>query len=398
MTMADTPDPRGTGATSKVVKPFPARPEAAPAEAAPPAGASDAPGRAPGAARPSGRGRRILGALVLAGLAGAGYWGHGWWTEGRFMVHTDDAYVQADIAAIAPKIQGYVERIEVVENQRVAADEVIARLDDGDFRIALHSAQSAVATQAATLTRIRAQTDAARASVRQAEAQMAAASAVLRNADRSAVRLRDLVAAKAAPQARLDDAEAALDQARAALAGAEAQIASAEASVAVLQAQHAEAASQMQALKLGVDQARRNLDLTILRAPYAGVIANLGIEPGDLVSPGQRLAAVVPVDRLYVEANYKETQLAGIAPGAAVQIRLDALPGQVFKGYVSSIAPATGALFSVLPPQNATGNFTKIVQRVPVRISLPAEALASGALHAGLSAVVEVDSRTPATR
>lgn len=390
MTMAENPTSRDAGAASPVVKPFPPRPDAATP--------GDAAASAPEAARPAGRKQRIIGVLVLAVLAGAGYWGHGWWTEGRFLVRTDDAYVQADIAAVSAKIQGYIDRVEVSENQRVAASDVIARLDDGDFRIALQSAESTVATQAATLLRIAAQTDAARAILRQTEAQKAAAGAILRNSERTAERLRGLVVSKAAPQARLDDAEAAHDQARAGLAGAEAEIASAEANVAVLQARHTEAASQMRALKLGVDQARRNLDLTVLRAPYAGVVANLAIEPGDLVSPGQRLAAVVPVERLYVEANYKETQLAGIAPGALAHVRLDALPGQVFEGHVRSIAPATGALFSVLPPQNATGNFTKIVQRVPVRISLPAEALATGALHAGLSAVVEVDSRTPAAR
>jgi membrane fusion protein (multidrug efflux system) len=146
-------------------------------------------------------------------------------------------------------------------------------------------------------------------------------------------------------------------------------------------------------LALAVDQAGRNLDLTVLRAPSDGTIANMTLEVGDLVAPGARLAALVPQDSLYIQANFKETQTGKIAIGAPVGITFDALPDKVFEGRVLSLAPATGSVFSLLPPDNATGNFTKIVQRVPVRISIPAAALDSGHLRAGLSAVVEVDRR-----
>ncbi len=343
---------------------------------------------------PKSRKRLILGAVGLAVLAGAGNFGYGYWTDGRFMVSTDDAYVQTDIGSISAKIQGYVDTMVVVENQRVAKGDVIASLDDGDYRIALETAQSRIGTQAATLNRIKMQIAAAEASVGQAEAQKVAAAAVLHNADLTVQRTRALVASKSAAQATLDDDSAALDQASAAVAGADAQIASAKANVAVLQADYLESESQTRVLQLAVDQAQRNLDLTVLRAPYAGVVSNMAMEPGDLVSPGQRLAAIVPTDTLYIEANYKEGQLAGIAPGALVHVTIDALPDQTFEGRVEFIAPATGAMFSILPPSNATGNFTKVVQRVPVRISLPDDLLATGALRAGLSAVVEVDSRT----
>lgn len=381
---------RGEPSQAPAVTPFPARPDVAP-PAPPPAAASTAkPGK--------GRRRLFLGGLALAILGGAGSYGYEWWTIGRFMVRTDDAYVQADIAAIAPKIQGYIDAIPVTENQRVAEGDVIARLDDGDYRIALSAAESRVESQRATLKRIEAQVKAAEAAVGEARAQKQSADALLHNADLTAERQRALVASRSAPQARLDDAESALQQARAASIGAEAQIASAEANVAVLHAQYDEAASQVQALTLAVDQARRNLDLTVLRAPYAGVVANVAVERGDLVSPGQRLAAIVPVDQVYFEANYKETQLSGIAPGAVVHVSVDALPDAEFEGRVASVAPATGAMFSILPPSNATGNFTKVVQRVPVRITLPPEVLAAGTLRAGLSVVVEVDSRTPGTK
>ena len=228
----------------------------------------------------------------------------------------------------------------------------------------------------------------------QAATQKEAADALLSNADLNYSRQRALVDAKSAPQVKLDDARSAFDQASAAVDGTVAEIASAEANVAVLRAQHQEAASELPALSLAVDQARRNLDLAVLKAPFAGVVANLAVERGDLVSPGQHLVSIVPDDALYIEANFKETQLAGISPGALVLVTVDALSGQHFEGRVDSVAPATGALFSILPPSNATGNFTKIVQRVAVRISLSSDVLAQGILRAGLSAVVEVDSRT----
>lgn len=368
------------------VTPFPARPEN-----------SAAADPLPSAKSKSGRRALVLGGIALAVIAGAGSYGYDWWTLGRFMVRTDDAYVQSDIAAIAPKIQGYIEDIPVTENQRVAQGDIMAQLDDGDYRIALSTAESKVESQRATLSRIAAQIKAAEAVVGEARAQKQSADALLHNADLTATRQRALVAGRSSPQAKLDDAESALQQAQAASSGAAAQIASAEANVAVLHAQYDEAVSQNRALTLAVDQAKRNLELTILRAPFAGVVANVAVERGDLVSPGQRLAAVVPVDQVYIEANYKETQLSGIAPGALVHVSVDAMPDAAFDGRVASVAPATGAMFSVLPPSNATGNFTKVVQRVPVRITVPPEVLAAGGLRAGLSVVVEIDSRTAGT-
>jgi len=336
----------------------------------------------------------ILGVVALGVVALAATYGRDWWTAGRFMVSTDDAYVQGNIAQVSAKIQGYVSAIAVAENQKVAAGDVLLRLDDGDYKIALDLAQSRIGTQTETLKRIEAQTLAARAAVEQAVAHQDAMEAALRNAQTTADRLHTLVTTKSVPQAQVDTADADLDQARADLVGAKAAIASAEAHVAVMQAQYAETQSGMRALELAVQQAQRNLDLTALRAPYAGTVTHLTPQQGDLVSPGQVLGAIVPTDDLFIEANFKETQLAGIAPGATARITVDGLPGQEFEGHVTSISPATGAMFSLLPAQNATGNFTKVVQRVPVRISLPAEVLTAGQMRAGLSVVVDVDSRT----
>ncbi|RUY10026.1 HlyD family secretion protein, partial [Mesorhizobium sp. M2A.F.Ca.ET.040.01.1.1] len=195
-------------------------------------------------------------------------------------------------------------------------------------------------------------------------------------------------------QAQLDDAQTALDQAKAALVGADAQIAAAQANIGVLKAQRAESASTLASLQLTRDKAQRDLSFTVLKAPYDGVVGNRSVEQGDLVSPGQKLAVVVPMDKLYIVGNFKETQLGRMVPGEKVRITVDAIDGQSFEGTVSSLAPASGAVFSLLPPENATGNFTKVVQRVPVRIDVPADVLKTGKLRAGLSVVVAVDSRT----
>ncbi len=343
------------------------------------------------------RKRLVLGLVALAVLGGAGYAGHDYWTVGRFMVSTDDAYVDADITLISSRVQGYVAEVPVKANDHVKAGQVLVRLDDGDYRIALQTAESRVETAGDTLKRIDAQIQAALAAVTQAEAGQDAAAASLKNATLTKDRVAGLAVRNVATQAQLDAANEGFDTASANLASAKAAVSSAEAQVAVLRAQRAEEEGARHELELAVAQAQRNLDLTVLRAPSDGTIANLSLDTGDLVAPGARLAALVPDAGLYIEANFKETQMAGIAAGAEVKMSFDALPGREFTGTVQSAAPATGATFSLLPADNATGNFTKVVQRVPVRIELPAEALATGQIRAGLSAVVDVDRRTSPT-
>ncbi|MBQ0710470.1 MULTISPECIES: HlyD family secretion protein [unclassified Ochrobactrum] len=342
-----------------------------------------------------GFGKRVLlpGILTVA-VAGGLWFAYDWWTVGRFMVSTDDAYVQGDIASIAPKVTGYIENIPVVANQQVKAGDVIFQLDAGDYQIALDEAEAKLATQKETLARIQAQADAAKAALLQANADKQAATAVLTNAQNTIARVQKLHETRFVAQAELDNAQSSLDQARAKLAGADAQIASAKANVAVLEAQYSEAASSTKSLELARDKAARDLSFTTLRAPFDGVIGNLSGKKGDLVSPGQKIAALVPVNELYIDANFKETQLASIKTGETAHIYVDAIDGTKFDGKVASIAPASGAVFSLLPPENATGNFTKIVQRVPVRIMIPKEALESGKIRAGLSVVVDIDTRT----
>ncbi|MER8801802.1 HlyD family secretion protein [Mesorhizobium sp. M0998] len=343
--------------------------------------------------------KRSMGSMLLPiiGLAllGAGAWyGYDYWTDGRFMITTDDAYVQADTAFISPKISGYVDQVKVTENQQVKAGDPLLIVDDGDYKIAVAQAEAQIATLSKTLDRIDAQTEAARASLKQAQAQKTADQAAADNAKRAQVRAAQLLKTRVGTQAQLDDAQTAVEQANAALAGADAQIAAAQANIGVLQAQRAESASTLGSLQLAHDKAVRDLSFTVLRAPYDGVVGNRSVEQGDLISPGQKLAVVVPMDKLYIVANFKETQLARLVPGEKVRVSVDAIDGQDIEGTVSSLAPASGAVFSLLPPENATGNFTKVVQRVPVRIDVPADVLKTGKLRAGLSVVVAVDSRT----
>ncbi|MFC4624041.1 HlyD family secretion protein [Daeguia caeni] len=338
--------------------------------------------------------RFILSGLLTVAVAAGLWYGYDWWTVGRFMVSTDDAYVQGDIASISPKVTGYIDRIDIVANQEVKAGDILFQLDDGDYKIALDEAEARLATQKQTLARIQAQKLAAEATLQQAEAEQKAAKAVLTNAQATIDRVQKLHATRFVSKAELDNAQSALDQAQAKFDSAEALVASAKANVAVLQAQYDETASVTRSLELARDKAARDLSFTTLRAPFDGVIGNLSAKKGDLVSAGQKIAALVPIHELYVDANYKETQLAHIKPGATAHIRVDAIEGDRFEGKVVSISPASGAVFSLLPPENATGNFTKVVQRVPVRIEVPQEALKTGKIRAGLSVIVDIDTRT----
>lgn len=381
--------------TSAEVRPFPTA-KVAPATEAPEVPVQPAvatPVEAP--ARKKRSVRSFLLPVIGLALLGAGAWyGYNYWTTGRFMISTDDAYVQADMAFVSPKIFGYVDQVKVSENQLVKAGDPLLTIDSGDYKIAVAQAEAQIATLSKTLDRIDAQTKAAQASLQQAQAQKVADQAAAGNAARAQQRAAQLLKTHVGTQAQLDDAQTALDQANAALVGADAQIAAAQANIGVLEAQRAESASTLASLQLTRDKAARDLSFTVLKAPYDGVVGNRSVEQGDLVSPGQKLAVVVPMDKLYIVANFKETQLARLVPGEKVKISVDAIGGQDFEGTVSSLAPASGAVFSLLPPENATGNFTKVVQRVPVRIDVPADVLKSGRLRAGLSVIVDVDSRT----
>lgn len=345
-------------------------------------------------ATPPKKRRKILPVLGIVLLGAAAWYGYDWWTNGRFLVSTDDAYIEGDIATISPKVSGYIAKVDVVANQHVKAGDPLVTLDDGDYRIAAEQAEAQIATQKLALSRFDAQIAGAKASLTQTEAQKKALEATVRGAELAQRRASELQSKSFGTDASLDSAQVALDQARANLAGAEANIAAAKANITVLEAQRKEAESTIHSLELARDKASRDLGFTVLKAPYDGVIGNVAVQVGDLVSAGQRLAALVPTDQLYIDANFKETQIAHLVPGSKVEIHVDAYEDRPIEGTVASISPASGSVFSLLPAENATGNFTKVIQRVPVRITLPADVLAEGHLRAGLSVVVDVDTRT----
>ena len=361
-----------------------------------PAVAGNPPAAAPVAGKPkkSGRKKFILAVVLLAVLGGGAYYGYHYWTESRFLVSTDDAYVGADMSIVSPKITGYVQSVPVVANQAVVAGQPLVVIDDGDFRLALETAEARIATQRASIDRIAAQRDAAEAQLGEATASKTAVSVALDKAELDLSRASDLVKSGAGTKAGRDTTQSARDSAAANVAGADATIAAAKANVAVLDAQRKEAERTVRELEIARDQAKRDLTFTTINAPYDGVVGNLSVEPGDLVSSGKRLAAIVPMSKVYIDANFKETQLGELRPGQKVRVELDAAPGQEFEGTVTSLSPASGSVFSLLPSDNATGNFTKVVQRVPVRIALDDTAEFSGQFRPGLSAVVAVDIRT----
>lgn len=339
----------------------------------------------------------ILGVLGLSLLTAGLMKGRSWWETGRFMVSTNDAYIHTDTTVVSPQVQGYISDLPIQANQRVQRGDILVKLDGGDFRNALRQSQASVQTQTQTINRIDAQITAAKATVREAEAGVASAKTALTLSRTKLSRTQKLVASSVESKSSLDDATESLSQAEASLEAAHARQAAAKANVGVLKAQKLEAESTLASLSLAVAQAQRNLDKTILRAPVSGTVANISAHIGNLVNPGQSIATIVPVRDAYITANFKETQLAGIHRGSLAKITIDAMPGKTFEGKVASISPATGSQFSLLPPSNATGNFTKIVQRVPVRIELPSDLRLTGQAIAGLSATISIDSRTGKT-
>jgi membrane fusion protein (multidrug efflux system) len=379
---------------SRPIRPAPHPPETfAPAQ---PDTAASAQPDAP-AARPRRRARTIvLAGAVLAALAAAAYYGDYWWTFGRFQVSTDDAYVGAKSTTLAAKIPGYIATLEVDDNQRVRAGDVIARIDDGDYQLAVKTARDKVATQQATIERIAKQVTAQQAAVDQAKAQVASAQAGATRMQLELARQQALANREFASRQTLEQAQANRDQAAAAVDSAQATLQSAVANVDVLKFQQEEAARTLEELKTALAKAKRDLSFAVIRAPFDGVVGNRAVQTGDYVQPGQRLASLVPLDGVYIDANFKETQLARLRPGQTASISVDAMPDRKFTGTVTSFAPASGSVFTLLPPDNATGNFTKIVQRIPVRVRVPADVAGEEVLRPGMSVVVSIDTKSVA--
>ncbi|MBG1233136.1 HlyD family secretion protein [Aestuariivirga litoralis] len=380
-----------------------------PALVPPPAAAAPAPAAAPAAKKASPVRRIIMGTIAIAALAAAVFYGHEYWTVGRFQVSTDDAYVKADTSVVSTKVAGLVTATPVLNNTAVKAGDVILKLDDTDYKLALATAKANIATQTAALAVFgkqkiaqEAQINSVEAQVNAAQASLQSAQAIQTNAQQSQARAAQLQKSSYGTQQALDDANRAVNTANASVAQAQAGIAQATAGVTaakaqldVLDANAAQAQSALEGMNIGLQKAQHDLDSAEIKAPFDGIIANRSVAPGEYVGPGTNLMALVPVQLSFITANFKETQIGDIHAGQKVEIEVDAFKGETFEGKVQSVAPASGSEFSLLPPDNATGNFTKITQRIPVKIVLPEDL--SKKLKPGMSVAVSVDLRDKGT-
>jgi membrane fusion protein, multidrug efflux system len=339
-----------------------------------------APAAAPNPAAPkSGRRKLVLtGIGTLLALAAAAYGVH-YFLVGRFMVSTDDAYVRANSTTLGARVSGHIAAILPGDNAVVWAGEVIFKIDDGDYRIAVDAARTKIATQQATIDRIGRQVTALESAVEQAKAQLASADAGLKRAGLDFDRQQALSTKGFASRATFEVSEAGRDQGMAAVKSAQAAYDAARDNVEVTRAQQAEARAQLAELQTSLAKAERDLDFTTVRAPVDGTFSNRLVNTGDFIVVGQRLGNVVPLNDVFIDANFKE-------------ISVDAYGHRKFAGVVDSISPAAGSVFTLLPPDNATGNFTKIVQRLPVRVRVPKDVAKQNLLRAGMSVYTTVDT------
>lgn len=358
-----------------------------PGTAAPPAAdAADA-----AAPKPGKRKRVMIGVGALLALAAASY-GTYYVLVGRFHVSTDDAYVRANNTTLGARVAGHVAEILPGDNVVVRKGDVIFRIDDGDYRIAVDAARSKIATQQATIDRIGRQVTAMESAAEQAKAQLVSAEASLKRAGLDFDRQQALSTKGFASRATFEVSEAGRDQGLAAVKSAQAASDAARDNVEVTKAQQNEARAQLVELQAALAKAERDLDFTSVRAPVEGTFSNRLVNTGDFIQAGQRLGNVVPLNDVFIDANFKETQLKRIRPGQPVKISVDAYGHRKFAGTVDSISPAAGSVFTLLPPDNATGNFTKIVQRLPVRVRVPKDVAKQNLLRAGMSVYVTVDT------
>jgi membrane fusion protein, multidrug efflux system len=354
----------------------------------------DKPATAPAnSAAPKSRKRKfiLMGIVTLLALAAVAY-GVDYILFGRFLVSTDDAYVRANNTTLGARVSGHIAAILPGDNAVVHTGDAIFRIDDGDYRIAVDAARTRIATQQATIERIGRQVAAQESAVEQAQAQVASADAGLKRAGLDFDRQQALNAKGFASHATYEVSEAGRDQGVAALKSAQAAYDVARSNVEVTKSQQAEARAQLAELQTSLAKAERDLDFTSVRAPVDGTFSNRLVSTGDFVVVGQRLGNVVPLDDVYIDANFKETQLKRIRPGQPVTISVDAYGHRKFAGFVDSISPAAGSVFTLLPPDNATGNFTKIVQRLPVRVRVPKDVARQNLLRAGMSVYATVNT------
>ncbi|MGC2083826.1 MAG: HlyD family secretion protein [Bradyrhizobium sp.] len=354
-----------------------------------------APTAAPAARRLNVR-RLLLTGAALAVLAAAGWYGWDYWTVGQYLVSTDDAYVKADSTTIAPKVSGYLDQVLVGDNERVKAGQMLARIDVRDFKVALDQAKADVSAAKAALASKQAQLDVQQAVINAAHATLDVDRANVTFASQENRRYGDLAATGFGSVQNAQQAQARNASAEATLARDNASLISSEKQLDLIRADIVQADAAVSHSQAVEHQAELNLGYTTIVAPIDGVVANRTLRIGQYVTAGTQLMSVVPVDSAYIVANYKETQLTHVHRGQAVDVEVDMFPGQVVHGHVDSLAPASGQEFALLPPDNATGNFTKVVQRIPVRIALDGDNTSRITLRPGMSVVPTIATRETA--
>ena len=344
---------------------------------------------------PADRGKLRRIALVLALLAGTAagaYYGHDYWTTGRYLESTDDAYVKADSTIVAPKVPGYIAQVLAGDNQKVAAGQLLARIDDRDFKAALDQARADVTASDAAVRNLQAQLELQQPVIEQQAAAVEAAEAGLKFAQEEQARYEGLMKTGSGTVQRAQQTDAALREKSAQLLREKSGLIAANKRIDVLTTERAKAVAQLDRARAIERQAALNLSYTQITAPVDGTVGARSLRVGQFVQAGTQLMAVVPLDAVYVIANFKETQLTHVRSGQPVDVRIDSFHGTRLKGHVDSLSPASGLEFALLPPDNATGNFTKIVQRVPVKIVLDDHGL-NGLLRPGMSAEPVVNTK-----
>lgn len=336
--------------------------------------------------------RALLGAVAMAAAVGAADLGHHYWTVGRYLETTDDAYVKADYTTVAPKVSGYIAEVLVRDNEPVKAGRVLARIDDRDFRAALDQARADVEAAEATIRNLDAQYVLQQSVIDQEMANIAASEAQLKFARADHVRYRDLSKTGYGTVQRAELAETTLQERTAELQRDRAALIAAEKKLDVLTTERGKAVAQRDRSQAARRQAELNLSYATITAPVDGAVGARSLRVGQYVQAGTQLMAVVPLQSVYIVANFKETQLTHVRSGQRVSVSVDTFPGLALSGHVDSLSPASGLEFALLPPDNATGNFTKIVQRIPVRIVIDDPRLA-GMLRPGMSVEPTIDTK-----
>ena len=340
--------------------------------------------------------RLLMAGAAVAVLAGAAWYGFDYWTVGRYLVSTDDAYVKADSTTVAPKVSGYLHEVLVADNEPVRAGQVLARIDARDFNVALDQAKADVAAAHAAIASKQAQLGVQQAVIDAARATVDVDTATVTFAAQENKRYTDLAATGFGSVQNAQQAQSRNAGAQAAIARDTANLASAVKQVDLLKAEIVQANAALARAQALQNQAELNLEYTSIVAPIDGVVGNRSLRIGQFVQAGTQLMSVVPVAGVYVVANFKETQLTDVRKGQAVEIAVDIFPGQIVHGHVDSIAPASGQEFALLPPDNATGNFTKVVQRIPVKIALDPDEGSAVELRPGMSVIPTVETKSQA--